>query len=656
MVGVYGRCVQPLWSPSTDRVRSARLTEFRERFAPARSSFDELHRWSVDEREEFWSAIWDYGNLIGDRGDRLATDRDAMPGARFFPDATLNYAENLLQRTDDEPAIIASAEGVPDRVMTWRDLRGSVAQVAAALRDDGVEPGDCVVAWLPHIPETVVVFLAAASIGATFSSCSPDFGAQGVLDRFGQITPKVLVAADGYRYGGKSFDRRDELARIRAGLPTLRRVVLVSSLGGGFVATSGDAPDPTPYAEWVAPHAHRREPDFVRLPFDHPLYVLYSSGTTGVPKCIVHRAGGVLLKHIAEHQLQCDIRAGDRVLYFTTAGWMMWNWLVSALASGATIVVVDGSPFHPDSSRLFETVERYDVTLLGVGAKFLDALRKEGARPRAQHDLSSLRTVCSTGSPLVAEGFEYVYDAIADDVHLASISGGTDLCGCLVMGDPTRPVFAGEIQGPALGVAADVYSEAGRPARAGETGELVATAPFPSLPLCFGNDPDGSRYRAAYFERFDGVWAHGDFARRTDHGGFVITGRSDATLNPGGVRIGTAEIYRAVESLAEVAEALAIGQPWDDDVRVVLFVRLAADAVLDADLESRLRAEVRQRCSPRHVPARIVAVADLPRTRSGKLAEMAVADVVAGRPVRNTEALANAESLDLFKNLAALAE
>jgi acetoacetyl-CoA synthetase len=643
--------MQPLWTPSSDRIRSARLTEFRDRFAPKCTSFDALHRWSITEREEFWSSVWDYGEVIGMRGDRASIDRDAMPGARFFPDASLNYAENLLRRDDEMLAVIGIAEGVPDRVLSWRELRSEVARVAAALRAEGVEPGDRVVAWLPHIPETVVGFLAAASLGATFSSCSPDFGAQGVLDRFGQIEPVVLLAADGYRYGGKSFDRRGELAVIQRELSTVRRTVLVANLDA-----DASAADTTRYEDWIRPYSATTETAFAALPFDHPLYVLYSSGTTGVPKCIVHRAGGVLLKHLAEHQLQCDIRADDRVLYFTTAGWMMWNWLVSALASRATIVLVDGSPFQPDSSRLFEAVERYDVTLLGVGAKFIDALRKEGARPRERHDLASLRTVCSTGSPLVAEGFEYVYAAVASDVHLASISGGTDLCGCLVMGDPTRPVFAGELQGPALGVAAGVYTDDGESAAVGETGELVATAPFPSMPLRFGNDPDGSRYRAAYFERFEGVWAHGDFARRTDNGGFVITGRSDATLNPGGVRIGTAEIYRAVEALAEVAEALAIGQSWDGDVRVVLFVRLVGDAVLDADLESRIRAEVKQRCTPRHVPARIVAVVDLPRTRSGKLAEMAVADVVAGRPVRNTEALANAESLDLFKNLAALAE
>ncbi len=641
----------PLWTPSRRRVEAARLTEFVRRYAPGATDFEAVHGWSVDQREEFWAAVWDYGGVIGERGERRSVQRTAMPGARFFPDATLNYARNLLRRSDDAPAIIATAEGVADQVLSWRDLRAQVAQVAAALRADGVGAGDRVAAWMPHVPETVVVLLAAASIGATFSSCSPDFGTLGVLDRFGQVEPTVLVAADGYRYGGRTFDVRDRLAEIVAGLPTVRRAVLVGNVDHDAVA-----PATTAWCDWVAPHRAMTEPDFVELPFDHPLYVLFSSGTTGAPKCIVHRAGGILLKHIAEQQLQCDVRAGDRVLYFTTAGWMMWNWLVGALASEATIVLADGSPFEPGPSRLFDVVDAHDVTLLGVGAKYLDALRKDGERPGDDHDLGSLCTICSTGSPLVAEGFEYVYEAIKPDVHLASISGGTDLCGCLVMGDPTRLVFAGEIQGPALGVAAAVFGDDGRPAAVDETGELVATAPFPSMPLRFGADPDGARLRAAYFERFPGVWAHGDFAARTTHGGFVITGRSDATLNPGGVRIGTAELYRAVEALPEIAEALAIGQPWDSDVRIVLFVRTVAGRDLDAALVERIRSEVRRRCSPRHVPARIVAVTDLPRTRSGKLAELAVADVVAGRVVRNTEALANPESLAQFKNRAELVD
>ena len=637
----------PLWTPSPERVVAARLTEFTRRFAPRAASFEALHRWSVDAREEFWSAVWEYAGVIGDRGASTSSDRDAMPGARFFPDATLNYTRHLLRRDDVAPAIIAVAEDAPDRTLSWAELQREVAAASAALRADGVQPGNCVVACLPNLVETVVVFLAAAAVGATFSSASPDFGVQGVLDRFGQIEPTVLVVTDGYRYGGKAFPVLDKAASVHAALPTLRRSVLVANLDPDVELEGARRWD-----DWVGPH--RGSPLApVELPFDHPLYVLYSSGTTGVPKCIVHRAGGVLLKHLAEQQLQCDVRVDDRVLFFTTAGWMMWNWLVGALASRAAIVLVDGSPFFPDANRLFDVADEYEVTLLGVGAKFLDALRKAGARPNTTHDLASVRTICSTGSPLVAEGFEYVHEAIKADVHLASISGGTDLCGCLVMGVPTLPVFAGEIQGPALGVAADVFTEAGAPAAVGETGELVVTAPFPSMPLGFGNDPSGIRFRAAYFDRFPGTWAHGDFAARTAHGGFVISGRSDATLNPGGIRIGTAEIYRAVEALPEVLEALAVGQPWDDDVRVVLFVRVAPSTTLDERLVSQIQAEVRARCSPRHVPAVVLALDDLPRTRSNKLAELAVADVVAGRQVRSTEALANPEALaaiEVLKN------
>jgi acetoacetyl-CoA synthetase len=654
LLATFGAVAEPLWSPGPERVRTARLTEFRTRYRPDAPDFAALHRWSVEHREEFWAAVWEYTGLIGERGRRPSFDRDAMPGARFFPDATLNFARNLLRGGGDAVALVAIDEDRPARTVSWSELRAQVGAASAALRADDVGAGDRVVAWLPNGVEAVVTMLAAASIGATFSSCSPDFGVAGVLDRFRQIEPAVLVAADGYRYGGARFDCLGRLEEIRAGLPTLRRTVLA-----GHLDEAATAPGTTAWADWLAT-GRGAAADHVELPFDHPLYVLYSSGTTGPPKCIVHRAGGILLKHAAEQQLQCDVRAGDRVLYFTTTGWMMWNWLVSALGAGAAIVLVDGSPSHPSPDRLFQIVDDHGVTLLGVGAKFLDALRKAGERPADHHDLGHLRTICSTGSPLVGEGFEYVYGAIKHDVHLASISGGTDLCGCIVMGDPTRPVHAGELQGPALGVAADVYRADATPAATGETGELVVTAPFPSMPLRFGADPDGTRYRAAYFERFiapggGAVWAHGDFAYRTEHGGFVITGRSDATLNPGGVRLGTAELYRAVEALPEVAEALAVGQPWDGDVRVVLFVRLSPGAALDGALTGRIRHEVRTRCSPRHVPARVVAVADLPRTRSGKLAELAVADVVAGREVRNTEALANADVLESFRDLPELA-
>ncbi len=495
-------------------------------------------------------------------------------------------------------------------------------------------------AWLPNGIEAVVAMLGAASIGAVYSSTSPDFGAHGVLDRFGQIAPVVLFAADGYQYGGNHFDCLERLAEIRAGLPSLHATVV---LGDGW-------------DEFLAPH---RGADLApeRFVFDHPWYVLYSSGTTGVPKCIVHRAGGVLLQHLKEHQLHCDIRAGDRVMYFTTTGWMMWNWLVSTLASGATAVLYDGSPFHPGPNVLFDIVDAERLTLLGVSAKFIDSVGKAGIEPVRSHRLDTLRTICSTGSPLSPDGFRVIYERVKRDVHLASIAGGTDLCGCLVGGDPTGPVYAGEIQRPALGMAVDAAADDGSSLRdsPGVAGELVCRAPFPSMPLGFWGDREDARYHAAYFERFPDVWAHGDFASWTVHGGMVIHGRSDATLNPGGVRIGTAEIYRVADAVPEVLESLAFGQQWDGDVRIVLLVRLGDGATLTEDLKAQIRSRIRRECSPRHVPAVIAQVDDLPRTRSNKLVELAVADAVHGRPVRNTDALANPEAIDAIVALPDLA-
>jgi acetoacetyl-CoA synthetase len=664
-----------VWHPDPARAAGSRIQAMHERFGT--SDFAALHELSVREPDRFWRAVWDECGVIGEPGDVAFEPGDGtMRGARFFTEARLNFAENLLgpsvpgplgaraQASGGEIALVATDETGRRRELTRRELHDLVARTAAAMRAEGVQPGDRVAAWMANIPETVAIMLAAASIGAVFSSTSPDFGVAGVVDRFGQIEPVLLFAVDGYQYGGKRFDCTARLGEIAAALPSVRRVVVVRHLDEGSLPDGAVAFD-----EWASPGSEPVVPSFAPLPFDHPLAVLYSSGTTGPPKCIVHRAGGVLVKHLSEHQLHCDVRAGDRVFYFTTCGWMMWNWLVSALASRATIVLYDGSPFHPDPNALFELAARERVTLFGVSAKFIDACRKEGLRPRDTHDLSSVATVCSTGSPLVAESFEFVWDAVSPTAHLASISGGTDLCGCLVIGDPTRAVYAGEIQGPALGVAADVWTEAGEPAAVGVTGELVCTRPFPSMPLGFWGDTTGARYQAAYFDRFPGarpsgrepqasggagdIWSHGDFAARTEHGGFVISGRSDATLNPGGVRIGTAEIYRQVEALPEVAEALAISRPaGSGDTEIVLFVRLTdGAAAIDSGVVRTIKERLRTRCSPRHVPARIVAVADLPRTRSGKLAELAVADVVAGRTVRNREALANPEALDQFEGL-----
>ena len=665
----------PLWTPPPSRLLASRmdglLVQASDMAGRRMSGTAELHRWSVEHPETFWRmalasllpGVVPHGPVL-ERGAHMAD-------VRWFPEVQMNVAHEILAGGEpDSVLLVAVDERGRRRELTRADTTVEVGRIAAALRDAGVGVGDRVVAWMPNTVETVLLMLGAASIGAVFSSASPDFGADGVLDRFAQISPTVLVAADGYTYGGRPFDRMDELATVIDGLPTLRRVVVVPFLDDDPSLTSLPGPSsggPTVlWEDWLSPHdgaAAHYEP----LPFDHPWYVLFSSGTTGVPKCIVHRAGGVLLTHAKEQQLHLDIRVGDRVCYFTTCGWMMWNWLVSVPASGATIVLYDGNPAHPGPERLWDLVAAEGLHLLGVSAKFLDAVRSSGYRPAESTDLSTLRTIASTGSPLSPEGFDWVMDAVApgvgpDGLHLASISGGTDLCGCFVLGDPTLPVWAGEIQGPALGMAVDVFRDDGTPAGVGERGELVCTQPFPSMPLRFwGDEPDGGtsdggppdapadglgpRYRAAYFERFPGVWAHGDFATWTRHGGMVIHGRSDTTLNPGGVRIGTAEIYRQVERVDGVEESLVFGQQVGDDVRIVLLVRLAVGVELTDDLQSEIRDRVRRGCTPRHVPAVIVAVADLPRTRSGKLAEPAVADTVNGRPVRNTTALANPEVL-----------
>ncbi len=644
----------PLWTPDEQQVAATQLDRFRRQVRPEAADSDELWRWSVDESDDFWASIWDWCEVLGDRGERRVDHGESFWTTTFLPDATLNVAENLLADRPGagETAIIAvdETESGGGRVVSRRELRNQVAAMAAAFRAAGVEPGDRVAAWMPHRVETIVAFLAAASIGAVFTSTSADFGVTGVLDRFGQTEPKVLVAADGYHYGGKGFPLLDRLNEIVGELPTLELVVVVGVLERRPLIDSR-------YHHWKKLLAANEgaDPEYTAVPVNHPLYILYSSGTTGKPKCIVHRSGGVLLKHLCEQRLHCDVAPGDTVFYFTTCGWMMWNWLVSCLGSGATIVLYDGNPAHPGPGRLFELVERHDITLFGISAKYVDSLMKAGYVPADHHDLSSVKTVCSTGSPLSHEAFRWIYGSLNPRLHLASIAGGTDLCGCLVLGDPTKPVYAGEIQTRALGVAVDVFDDEGRPLGPGNKGELVCTQPFPSMPLEFWNDPGHARYRAAYFERFDGpdrsaVWAHGDFAAWTAHGGMIIFGRSDATLNASGVRIGTAEIYRIVEQLPEVAESIAVAQEWEDDTRIVLFVRLVDDASLTADLEGRIRTSLRSRASPRHVPAVIAAVDDIPRTRSGKIVELAVTEVVHGRAVKNREALANPEALDQFAN------
>ncbi|MCY4469156.1 MAG: acetoacetate--CoA ligase [Thiotrichales bacterium] len=645
-----------LWQPSPERIADANLTRFaalvRERHGLNADDYAALHRWSIDDRAAFWPAVWDYGEVIGDRGNGpVLVDGDRMPGAKWFPGARLNFAENLLRRRDDAPAILFRGEDRVRRSLSFRQLHDAVSVVAQALRAAGVAKGDRVAGYMPNMPETVVAMLATTSIGATWSSASPDFGVQGVVDRFGQIAPKVLFSADGYFYGGKRFDSVGRLASVAAQVPSIERIVVVPYTTA--------APNLSAVEQAVAldEFTAGRVPagiEFERLPFDHPLYIMYSSGTTGAPKCIVHGAGGTLLQHVKELALHSDVKRGERLLYFTTCGWMMWNWQVSALACGATLALYDGSPFHPNGNALFDYVAEEGIETLGTSAKYIDAVKKAGLAPARTHDLSKLKAILSTGSPLVPESFDFVYESIKEDLRLSSISGGTDIVSCFVLGNPAAPVHRGEIQCLGLGLDVHAFDDDGCSV-VGEKGELVCTRAFPSMPIGFWNDPDGRKYHDAYFARFDNVWCHGDYVEITERGGVIIYGRSDAVLNPGGVRIGTAEIYRQVEQLEDVVEALVIGQRWEDDVRVVLFVILRGGLELDETLESKIRAHIRSNATPRHVPARIVQVTDIPRTRSGKITELAVRDVVHGRVVKNKEALANPEALDQFADRAELA-
>ena len=646
----------PLWIPSPERAAAANMTAFMKdvnaRWGTSFADFAELHQWSIDSREQFWLSLWDYCKVIAaERGERVLIDDNKMPGAQWFPDARLNFAENLLRWRDDRDALVFWGEDKVKRRLTRAGLYSAVAQLAAALRAAGVAPGDRIAAYMPNMPQTIIVMLAAASLGAIFSSASPDFGVQGVLDRFGQIEPKILVAADGYYYNGKIVDCLGKLAEVVARMPSVEKTLIC-----GYTYERHDLSNirnAELIGEFVAPHADVTEIEFAQLPFAHPLYILYSSGTTGKPKCIVHGAGGTLLQHLKEHQLHADVKRGDRLFYFTTCGWMMWNWLVSGLASGATVLLYDGSPFVGRGTILFDLADAEGMTHFGTSAKFIDAIAKIDLKPSVTHDLGSLRVMLSTGSPLAPEGFDYVYRNIKSDLCLSSISGGTDIISCFVLGNPILPVWRGEIQCRGLGMAVDVFDEAGKSVRH-EKGELVCTRPFPAMPAGFWNDPDGAKYHAAYFARFPNTWCHGDYCEVTAHGGVVIYGRSDATLNPGGVRIGTAEIYRQVERLDEVVEALVIGQTWDNDVRVVLFVKLRDGLTLDDALSARIKQTIRENTTPRHVPAKILRVTDIPRTKSGKIVELAVRKVVHGEPVTNIEALANPEALEQFRGRAEL--
>jgi acetoacetyl-CoA synthetase len=645
---------QPIWRPDAQRLAAANLTGFRtraeQRWKTALPDYDALWRWSVAHRDRFWLSVWEETGIVGDGpGETVLKNGDRMPGAQFFPEARLNYAENLLRQRDDGDALVFWGEDRVKRRMSRGELYDLVSRLAAAMRAMGVKPGDRVAGFVPNMPETIVATLATASIGAIWSSCSPDFGAQGVIDRFGQIEPKLLFAADGYFYGGKAFDSLARVAEFLPRLPSVERVVVLPYAGGGAMPMKA-----VTLADFIAPH----KPGtirFERLAFDHPLFIMYSSGTTGVPKCIVHGAGGTLIQHLKEHRLHSDIREGTRMFYFTTCGWMMWNWLVTGLASGATLLLYDGSPFHPTGNILFDFAAAERCDFFGTSAKFIDACNKAGLKPIETHDLKSLKTIASTGSPLLPEGFDYVYSHIKKDVCLSSISGGTDIVSCFVLGNPAGPVWRGEIQARGLGMGVEVWNDEGKPVIA-EKGELVCTKPFPSMPVGFWNDPDGAKYKKAYFERFTNIWCHGDYAEITRHGGMIIYGRSDAVLNPGGVRIGTAEIYRQVEQLPEVVESIVIGQDWQGDVRVVLFVRLKEGLKLEDALIEKIKRQIRANTTPRHVPARILQVTDIPRTKSGKITELAVRDMVHGRPIKNKEALANPEALELYRDRKELRE
>jgi acetoacetyl-CoA synthetase len=638
---------QALWQPNPLTVGDTRMAQFIQ--AMGQGSYGDTWQWSVDQPEIFWSKIWDFCGAVGEKGTQIVLDADKMPGARWFSEARLNYAENLLQRRDDGEALVFWGEDKVKRRMSRSELYAEVARFQQFLVAAGVGEGDRVAGYLPNLPETLIAMLATTALGAIWSSASPDFGVQGVLDRFGQIEPKVLICVDGYWYNGKPVDCLVKNAEIVAQIPSLLKVVVVPYLN--------DAADTSKIAHalrWdeISATGSSAEVVFKRLPFAHPLFIMFSSGTTGVPKCIVHGHGGVLLQHLKEHQLHSDVRSGDRLFYFTTCGWMMWNWLVSGLACGATLLLYDGSPFAARGKALFDYAEAERMTHFGTSAKFIDAAAKLGLTPGKTHDLAPLRAMFSTGSPLSPEGFDWVYREIKQDILLASISGGTDIVSCFVLGNPVLPVYRGEIQCRGLGMAVDVVDDIGQSVR-GQKGELVCTKSFPVMPVGFWNDADGRKYHAAYFERYDNIWCHGDFSELTAHDGVIIYGRSDATLNPGGVRIGTAEIYRQVEQLPEILEALVIGQDWppgrSDDVRVVLFVKLQEGHQLDAALIERIKKQIRDNTTPRHVPAQVVQVLDIPRTKSGKIVELAVRNVVHDRPVKNVEALANPEALAFFR-------
>jgi acetoacetyl-CoA synthetase len=644
--------MRPLWEPSKDRVEKSNMTRFikyvNEKYSLNLDGYHPLYDWSVTNREDFWASVWDFGKIVSSKTfDKVLEDSPTMIGAKWFVGARLNFAENLLRYKDDELAIIFKGEGQPTRRMTYAQLYDEVARMAKSLREAGVVKGDRVAGYLPNVPEAIISMLAATSIGAIWSSCSPDFGIKGILDRFGQISPKVLVAADGYFYSGKTHDSIGRIGGIAKELPSVEKIVIVP-----YVTERPDI-SPVPRAVLYRDFLSKQEGlkiDFEQLPFDHPVYIMYSSGTTGLPKCMVHGAGGTLIQHLKEHMLHCDLTREDNVFYFTTLGWMMWNWLVGSLAVGSTLILYDGSPFHPDPGAMFQLAQDEGMSLFGTSAKYIASVEKAGLIPREKYDLSRLKIMTSTASPLSEESFRFVYSSIKEDICLASISGGTDIVSCFALGCPIIPVYEGELQCRGLGMKIEAWDHTGKPV-IGKQGELVCTATFPCQPICFWDDPDNSKYKKAYFSVYPNVWHHGDYVEITEHGGVKIYGRSDATLNPQGVRIGTAEIYRVVEAMDEITDSVVIGQSWDNDVRVILFVKTAPNVELTEQLKKTLKTAIRENCSPRHVPNLILPVNDVPVTLNGKKVEIAVRNVVENKPVTNRDALLNPEALDQFINI-----
>ncbi len=639
---------EKLWEPSIERIQSTNMYRFmaivNEKFNKNLTDYTQLWEWSVQNLEDFWATAWDFLDIkVSVPYETVLQDKDKMPGAKFFPGTKLNFAQNLLRFKDDRTALVFRGEDAVRRTLTYNQLYDEVAKTAASLKALGVKAGDRVVGFVPNMPESIIAMLAATSLGAVWSSCSPDFGIKGVLDRFGQTRPKVLFTSDGYFFKGKPLSSIERIAGIVAELPSIEKIVVVP-----YISETPDIsalPNAVHYADFKDPAATKI--DFVQMNFDDPLYIMYSSGTTGLPKCMVQSIGGVLLHQKKELVLHTDLKKEDTIFYFTTCGWMMWNWLAASLSVGATLVLYDGNPFHPGPDALWRMAQDEKITVFGTSAGYIEALKNAGVKPKEQFDLTPLKSVLSTGSPLSDENFKFIYDHIKSELQLASISGGSDLNGCFALGNPMGPVYTGELQCRGLGMAVYAYDDTGKPV-VDQQAELVCTAPFPSMPIYFWGDEDGSKYHSAYFDQFPGIWTHGDFIKVTPRGGVIMFGRSDATLNPGGVRIGTAEIYRRLDAMPELEDSVVVGQSWNNDVRVILFVKLAEGYDLTGDLETKIRADIRANASPRHVPAKIIACPDVPYTLNMKKVELAVKKVIEGKEVKNKDALKNPEALDFF--------